>query len=754
MSYVTVPACFILLITNCLLIVNNLRKIILVKTARNRSHCIIQLDDGFECTVLTDIVLKYSLAKGVSLSDDLLQQILGDQRIVEVKRRAYSYASYKMRSEVEVSRKLKELDFNEAEIQVAIDFLKEFRLIDDAKYARFFIDNYLKKKNAAKSRIIMELLKRGIDRYLASDSVDQYYPADLKLEIAEAAAQKKLRSIRHKSPEKQRSSLTNYLLSLGYDWNVIKEITSKYLPSNSASMIFIFLLVLISNSIPIFSQVPVDISCKKRLDNTINSFQPAIVPVITFDGNYLFFDRKIHPDNVNGVKDEDDIWFSKRLAGQYWTMPEHAPYPANTGGSDVLFSVSPDCARVLIYSTPKETPAATNTGFWIYKRTAQGFSDSINLKIDDYYNYSKNFYACMSGNFKILLLAIKRQDSQKAKDIYVSFYNDSTKSWSSPLNLGTTINTPYEEETPFLAYDNRTLYFSSSGHPGSGAQDLFVSRRLDDSWTRWSEPQNLGRNVNTSFDENGFCLNAKGDSAYIVSTDTIARRHGIYSTCIEEKFRPLPYMIVTGSLIFPDEIKYVPDVTIKVKFKGKSFSSEEYAEYYSNPMEKTKYSFALPSSENYVATFSAKNFNDTTISFSTKKLGTIQSFQQDVVFSCDSISLKNGTCSDPASVKAIYEVFFDFNSYSISDSTSRELHNFLETYKNLKSLEITGYTDSVGTDDYNMALSKQRAEAIAREILADGKKDIKLTIKYHGRRGATSAIDALNRKVVIQLKCD
>ncbi len=82
------------------------------------------------------------------------------------------------------------------------------------------------------------------------------------------------------------------------------------------------------------------------------------------------------------------------------------------------------------------------------------------------------------------------------QDLYVSFYNDAHKSWSEPLNLGAQINTHLAETAPYLAADDKTLYFASDGYLGYGGFDLYVTRRLDDTWTNWSTPENLGMVIN------------------------------------------------------------------------------------------------------------------------------------------------------------------------------------------------------------------------------------------------------------------
>src|SRR5690606_837619 len=103
-----------------------------------------------------------------------------------------------------------------------------------------------------------------------------------------------------------------------------------------------------------------------------------------------------------------------------------------------------------------------------------------------------------SGQY--LLMAIEMKKGFGEKDIFVSFRNPKDpNSWTKPLNLGNIINTKAGEFGPFLAADDKTLYFVSSGHAGGyGDADVWMSKRLDDTWTNWSKPVNMGEKINTS----------------------------------------------------------------------------------------------------------------------------------------------------------------------------------------------------------------------------------------------------------------
>lgn len=262
-----------------------------------------------------------------------------------------------------------------------------------------------------------------------------------------------------------------------------------------------FLLGFIFLKSPLFAQIDT-ITYKVRLPESINGFSNVTTPVISEDGNTLWFDRKFHPENTGGINDPDDMWRSTFQNGT-WQNPVKS---YGTPGSMILFPEN-DIKSLFFYNSAlKQTPfvelKAPDNG--------NGVSTSA-INIRNFYNRSQFISAFRSLDKNVILLAIARDDTRGNLDLYVSFKN------SEPINLGNSINTSAIETAPLLARDGKTLYFASSGHGGYGKLDLFKSTRLDNSWQSWNEPQNLGNVINTQEDENSMCLTQTGDTAYVVS---------------------------------------------------------------------------------------------------------------------------------------------------------------------------------------------------------------------------------------------
>lgn len=199
---------------------------------KNSTKCFVKLDNENEYIFTTDIVLEFKLFKGMHIDETLLETIKNKQSLIDAKQYAYNFAAYKPRTEAQVLAKLDEKHFSkEIQFQV-LEFLKEFKLIDDEKFAENFIINYLKFKGAGKIKLRLELKKRGIKSEYIEKALIINFPDDDD-EIIKKSAEKYLNKISYKPQEKQISSLRNYLLRQGFSYNSINSIISIYFDNNN-----------------------------------------------------------------------------------------------------------------------------------------------------------------------------------------------------------------------------------------------------------------------------------------------------------------------------------------------------------------------------------------------------------------------------------------------------------------------------------------------------------------------------------------
>jgi outer membrane protein OmpA-like peptidoglycan-associated protein len=274
----------------------------------------------------------------------------------------------------------------------------------------------------------------------------------------------------------------------------------------------------------------------EKLAPPVNTSFNEITPVISRDGTTLFFTRVGSPDydRTLFVENQDislqfntEI-FKQKLADIFTEMEseqvivdaeksdfnqeiwiatldstsiksiEHPPYPLNNALPNSLVTITPDPTAFYILNQYEEK-GGMKKGFSIIKKIPEypGWSFPENINIEDYYTITSEVSLTMSFDGQILILSATRQDSENM-DLYVCQRKDE-KNWTAPKHLGSTINSPERETTPFLSEDNTTLYFSSNRNDENN--DIYISKRLDDTWLNWSVPARLEAPINSKFDD-------------------------------------------------------------------------------------------------------------------------------------------------------------------------------------------------------------------------------------------------------------
>lgn len=288
---------------------------------------------------------------------------------------------------------------------------------------------------------------------------------------------------------------------------------------------------------------------RKNLGTNINSPYAELHPLITHDGQSLFVTRKGHPDNL-GPEKRDDAWVARKKPDGSWGLLQPLGAPFNNNNHNQVIAASPDNNTLLLGNTYLANGRSKGKGLSISHRQADGsWEVPKDVIIDNFYTHNPIHSIHLAASEQLLLLSLERNDSKGHLDLYVSFLQPNGH-FSQPKNLGSTINTPYIDGTPFLAADGKTLYFSSAGHGGYGSTDIFVSRRLDDSWENWTTPQNLGPQINSNRWEAYYSTSAFGDRAYFVSTqgpDHVGAED-IYEIVPPISARPTPILMVKGKV--------------------------------------------------------------------------------------------------------------------------------------------------------------------------------------------------------------
>jgi outer membrane protein OmpA-like peptidoglycan-associated protein len=274
----------------------------------------------------------------------------------------------------------------------------------------------------------------------------------------------------------------------------------------------------------------------ENLGPNVNSQFYDHLPLISPDGSLIYFARKL--TNENNTRDfDDDIYVAPVMPTGKFSKAENIGPPLNTSSANFICFISNDNNR--LYVANKYIRNTYNyAGLSVSSKEKNGeWSKPKPLNIPNLYNKNEFTHYHMNMDENIALMAVQRDDSYGDLDLYVSQkYSDGD--WSEPKNLGSVINTVGAEGSVFLAADGKTLYFSSSGHPGFGSYDMFMSKRLDDSWTNWSKPLNLGDKINTDEMDIYYTIPASGDYAYFSSGLTYFGKNDLYRIKLPKEARP------------------------------------------------------------------------------------------------------------------------------------------------------------------------------------------------------------------------
>ena len=227
----------------------------------------------------------------------------------------------------------------------------------------------------------------------------------------------------------------------------------------------------------------------------LNSIYYEQAPVLTPDGTELYFTIGNHPMNAGGKNDKGDIWISRWVDNQ-WTTPTLVKGSINNDGYNAVLGFSADGQKMFLYGHyTYYGEAAGSQGISVSKRTGGIWTTPHNETIPSFQNISVVPGGHITANKTIFVFSADVGASYGQEDIYVSFH-DSEK-WTEPKNLGPTINSKSQELTPWLSADTKTLYFANNTAASLGRFDIFSSERLDNTWTNWTPPKNLGAAINS-----------------------------------------------------------------------------------------------------------------------------------------------------------------------------------------------------------------------------------------------------------------
>jgi flagellar motor protein MotB len=473
-----------------------------------------------------------------------------------------------------------------------------------------------------------------------------------------------------------------------------------------------------------------------NLGDSINTADDEYWPSITVDGQTLMFTRQVGTARSDQYAQED--FYISHLENSKWRKAFNAGKPLNTTQNEGAQTISSDGR--FMYFTACEKPDGQGRCD-IYFSSFDGTIWSAPVNIGPPVNTKAwESQPSISANGRMLFFASNRPGGMGGMDLWYSVMRDDGK-WAEPVNLGKSINTAGDEMSPFIHFDGKTLYFSSNGRIGMGGYDIFMSTMRED--TTWSDPENMGYPINTYNDELGLIIDASGQKGYFSSKRDNVRGKDIYSFTVYESVRPNPVSYFKGKVYEKGTGKL-----LKANFELVNLKTGRIVAANSTDNSGT-FLVCLPPDHNY-----GLNVNKPGYLFYS------DNFMLEGVHTASEPFIKRIDLS-PVRVGErlmLTNVFYEFDSWQIQPESNSELDmlaRLLADNKNV-TVEIGGYTDSIGTSAYNLGLSEKRARSVLEYLVGKGIKSERLTSKGYGAaspigNNVTNNGRKLNRRTEIRI---
>ena len=343
----------------------------------------------------------------------------------------------------------------------------------------------------------------------------------------------------------------------------------------------------------------------------------------------------------------------------------------------------------------------------------------------------------MHPDNKTLLMSFSEKEGDEDSDLYISFKTDNNE-FSAPMAL-TALNSTGDDIGPFLAADGVTLYWSSNRSGGFGDNDIWMSKRLDDTYQKWTTPLNLGASINTSNWDSYYTIPASGEYAYMVSSKNSIGRSDVVRIKLKEEYKPNPVVLIKGRVL---DKKTNKPVLANINYVTLA-DNKEIGITQSHP-ETGEYQIILPYGKLYGFQASAKGYYSVSDNLDVTDLKEYKEITRDLYL----VPLEVGQ------VVRLNNIFFEFGKAILKPESFIELDKVVKFMNENPNMEIAlgGHTDNVGSDDYNLKLSTERSKAVLEYIVSKGIITTRLTTQGYGKtkplaENNTEEGKALNRRV-------
>ena len=465
----------------------------------------------------------------------------------------------------------------------------------------------------------------------------------------------------------------------------------------------------------------------------VNTEAMEYFPSISGDGQFLVLTYR----DIEGKKKDEDFYATTRTA-QGWDKAKPLQGRLNSLDNEGAQTVSADGLQ-LIFTACNRLDGAGSCDLYSSVRLKDGsWSTPINMG-DSINSFHWETQPSLSPNGKMLYFVRGKKSEDGSSDIYYS--ERKNQYWTKAMKLEGPINTPGKECTPFIHFDNRTLYFASDGHKGMGDLDLYVSYKQEDG--RWGEPKNLGYPTNSIGDQLGMVVSLDGKTAYYSSD--MEGGFGLmelYYFNLQQEVSATPSAFIRGRVTDKESKKPIQARLLLTNLE----TGEEYQGWETN--EEGYFFSVLPGNQNYALSIQKEAYLFHSESFHLEGNSEEKAYEKNIQLQ----QIETG------SVVRLNNVFFETASFSLRPESNKELDILLRLIEANPTLRfsIEDHTDNIGGEQENQLLSENRAKSVVNYLVERGVSKKQLVWKGFGESKPIGENDTeegrqLNRRTEVRI---
>lgn len=449
-----------------------------------------------------------------------------------------------------------------------------------------------------------------------------------------------------------------------------------------------------------------------QLNSSYNDYAPQVNPM----GTRLYF-TSVRPGGFDNVQDSsrtnhygEDIYVSN-IVNDSWSKPMMLPEPINSINDDFGSAFTGD-GQTMVYVRCGGDESVGNCDLYITTLDGTKWSEPVNMgnvvNSEDWESQPT-----ISSDGTRIIFTSSRDGGYGGADLYMTEINH-LGDWGIPQNLGSTINTPLSDNSPFLAADGKTLYYATSGHPGYGGVDIFYSVFENG---KWAKPINLGAPINSSGEDKNFSISGSGKAYFSSSRDSDS--YNIYETELPDYLKPKPTAVIQG-LVANANTNEPLGALVMIE----DIDTGELIAINKSNSESGEYLVVLPAGRNYSVSASKDGYFFYSQSFDLPKDTTYQEITKDIGLE----PIEKGT------KVVLNNIFFESGRAELKPISYVELNKAAELLQQNGTMviEVGGHTDNLGSEDSNLRLSQARANAVVDYLKLAGIEEARLQAKGYG----------------------